>query len=115
VNSRRSARKLRRYVTALDFTLTDDGVRIPIRAKPRASKSRVVGVREGRLEVAVAAPPTEGAANEELTRVIARFLEVPARSVAIVSGAGSRQKLVAVQGVGEARLLTALGRAPAPK
>jgi len=34
--------------------------------KPRASKSRILGVREGMLEVALAAPPVDGEANAEL-------------------------------------------------
>jgi hypothetical protein len=71
---------------------------VPIRVwvKPRARTSRVLGLRGGVLEVAVAAPPTDGRANEELVRVLARHFGVPASAVSIVSGAGGRSKLVAL-------------------
>lgn len=91
-------------MTELDVKAFPDGVRIWVHAKPRASKSRVLGVRSGALDVAVAAPPVEGEANAELLRTLARHLGVPARAVRIVSGAGSRQKLVEVLGVTETEL-----------
>ena len=44
----------------------------------------------------VAAPPVDGAANEELTRFLARALEVPARAVEIIGGHTSKTKRVRV-------------------
>jgi uncharacterized protein (TIGR00251 family) len=78
----------------------DGVVRLQIHAKPRAKKSRVVRVREdGSLEVALAAPPVDGAANEELVRVLARALDVARRSVEIVRGQTAHTKLVAIEGL----------------
>lgn len=92
-------------LSALELTETAEGVRFEVHAKPRASKSRVVGVRERALDVALAAPPVEGAANAELVATLARALSVPRRAVTIVRGETSRVKLVAVAGlaVDEAR------------
>jgi len=45
-----------------------------VRVVPRASKSSIAGERDGALRVRVAAPPVEGAANEELTRLLAQAL-----------------------------------------
>lgn len=84
----------------------DGGVSIRVRVKPRASKSRVLGEREGELEVAVAAPPVDGKANEELVRVLADYFEVPKSSVQIARGEGGRSKLVRL-GVVPARLTPA--------
>jgi uncharacterized protein (TIGR00251 family) len=64
-----------------------------VRVKPRASKSRVVGYKDGVLEVAVAAAPVDGAANEELVRTLAEHFDVPKSTIAIVSGQASRLKL----------------------
>jgi uncharacterized protein (TIGR00251 family) len=69
-----------------------------VRVVPRASKSAVVGEYDCALKVRVAAPPVEGAANEELTRFLAGELGVPARSVEIVSGHTSKTKAVRVHG-----------------
>lgn len=54
---------------------------------------------EGVLRARVAAPAVEGAANNALIRLLADELGVARRDVRIVAGAGSRQKLVVVDGV----------------
>jgi uncharacterized protein (TIGR00251 family) len=84
-------------------------VRIRVRVKPRASKSRILQVREGALEIAVAAPPIDGEANSELIRTLAAALSHAKSSIEIVSGEGSRSKLVAIAGLTEAELLAKLG------
>lgn len=70
------------------------GSTLRVRVKPRASKSRVVGMKDDALEVAVAAPPVDGAANDELLRTLALHYGVPKSTLAIVSGHNSRIKLV---------------------
>lgn len=70
---------------------------VRVRVKPRASKSRVIGYKDDVLEVAVAAPPVDGAANEELIRTLAEHFDVPKSTIAIVSGQGSRLKLVRIE------------------
>jgi len=74
-------------------------VRFEVRAKPRAKKSEVRGVRDGVLEVSLAAQPIEGAANAELIETLARALGVPKSSITIVHGATGRNKLVEIAGV----------------
>ena len=85
------------------------GLAFRVFAKTRASRSRVSGVRQGVLEVALAAPPVDGEANVELVRVISRALHVPKSAVRIVSGARSRTKLLLVSGVSEHELRSRLG------
>jgi len=80
-----------------------------VRAKPRAKKSKILGYKEGELEVALAAPPVDGAANEELVRVLAEALGVPARAVSIERGASGRHKRVRIEGVDAAALEATLG------
>ncbi len=67
------------------------------------------GVVDGVLRARVGAPAVEGAANNALVRLIAEELGVAKRDVQIVAGAGSRQKLVVVDGI-EAAAVT--GRWP---
>ena len=50
---------------ALEVEQRAEGVRIRVRVKLRASKCRILGVRDAVLEVALAAPPMDGAANAE--------------------------------------------------
>jgi uncharacterized protein (TIGR00251 family) len=92
----------------------DGAIRFEVHAKPRAKKSRLVGERGDALEIALAAPPVDGAANEELVRFVARLLGVPRRQVTLVRGETSREKLVAVSGLSLAEL-TALLQAALPQ
>jgi len=54
---------------------------------------------EGDLRVRVAAPPVEGKANRELLTFLARRLGVPPSHVSLLRGAGSRHKVVEVEGL----------------
>ncbi len=78
---------------------TATGIELLLHVQPRASRTRIAGEHGGRLKVQLAAPPVDGAANDELVRFLAELLAVPRRSVALVSGEGSRDKRVAVAGV----------------
>ncbi len=84
---------------AIRFEQRGDAVRIPVRAQPRASRSELAGEYDGALKVRLAAPPVEGAANEELVRFLARLLGVPKSAVRVVSGDTGRNKIVEVDGV----------------
>jgi len=72
---------------------------LTVRVIPRARKPGIVGVRDGTLVVRLQSPPVEGAANAELVRLIAEALDVPRRSVSIVSGEQTRLKRLRVEGV----------------
>jgi uncharacterized protein YggU (UPF0235/DUF167 family) len=80
-----------------------------VRLTPRAGANEVVGERGGALLVRVTAPPVDGRANDALCRLIAKRAHVGVRSVSVVRGAGAREKVVRVEGVGLAELRAALG------
>lgn len=82
----------------------DGALLFSVRVVPRAARSSVVGEHEGALRVRVAAPPVDGAANEELVRVLARALALPARNVEIKSGHASKVKQVLARGAARERL-----------
>jgi uncharacterized protein len=91
----------------LQYTEHEGALLFSVRVVPRASQSGVVGEHDGALRVRVAAPPVEGAANEELIRTLARALNVPSRAVEIRGGHASKLKQVRVQGA-QRRLLESL-------
>jgi uncharacterized protein (TIGR00251 family) len=84
---------------SLVITDRDGAVRFDVRARPRAPRTKLVGVKEGALEVAVAAPPVDGAANAELVRGLAAVFGVPARDVTVVAGQSGKRKIVEVRGI----------------
>ena len=83
----------------VQFSEDDRGITFAVRIVPRASSTAIVGDYEGALRIRVAAPPVEGAANRELIRFLAKKLKVPQNAVEIVSGAGSKRKIIRLQGV----------------
>lgn len=82
----------------LDAVARPGGVSLAIHVKPRSSRSAVLGVRAGRLEIAVHAPPVDGAANDELCETLAAWLGLPRSAVTVERGAGSRSKRVFASG-----------------
>lgn len=82
---------------------------LTVRLQPRARRMEVVGERAGAVVIRVTAPPVEGRANEALCKLIAKRAGVARGQVAIVRGAGSRDKLVRVEGIAPAALRRALG------
>ena len=75
-----------------------EGVTIAIHVQPRASRTEAAGIYGQALKIRVAAPPSDGAANAEVRRFIARHCDVPLSAVQILSGASTRQKRVFVRG-----------------
>ena len=75
--------------------------------QPGAARTGVAGLHGGRLKLRLAARALEGAANDELTAFLAARFGVSKRDVAILAGAKSRSKRVAVTGAqgGPERLL----------
>lgn len=78
---------------------TPTGVRLNVRVVPRSSRTKIDGVREGRLLIRVTAPPVDDAANDAVVETLARALDVPQRSVRIVTGATGRNKTVEIAGL----------------
>jgi uncharacterized protein len=81
--------------------LTSDatGVTLALVIQPRAGKTAVVGPHGDALKVRVAAPPVDGAANEELIDFLSAVLHVPKSSVTVRTGQTGRRKRVRVEGV----------------
>ncbi|WP_199424662.1 DUF167 domain-containing protein [Actinotalea solisilvae] len=71
-------------------------MRVGVRVRPGASRTRVGGEHAGRLVVAVAARAVDGAATEAALAAVAGAFGVRRRAVTLVSGATARDKVVAV-------------------
>jgi uncharacterized protein (TIGR00251 family) len=72
---------------------------LEIRVIPRSARTGVDGRRADAILIRLAAPPVEGAANDALIAFLSDTLDVPRRSIAIVSGVASRDKRVRVDGI----------------
>jgi hypothetical protein len=83
----------------IKLTAKDKWVSFAVRVQPRAARSQVAGEIDGALKLRLAAPPVDGAANEELIRLIAKLFDAPRSRVALIAGQSSKNKLVRVSGI----------------
>lgn len=77
-------------------------VRVTIRVKPGASRTRVGGQHDGALVVAVTAPAVDGRATEAALRALAEAVGLRRRDVMLVTGATGRTKAVEISAEGPA-------------
>lgn len=66
---------------------------------PRAGRTVIAGVRDGRVLVRLSAAPVDGAANDALITFFSTTFDVPRRSLHIVAGEKSRSKRIGVDGL----------------
>ena len=74
---------------------------IPVRVMPRSSRPGLGGWRTGahgreELEIRVAEPPADGAANDAVLKLLAKALGISRSELSIVSGATGRHKRIAI-------------------
>jgi hypothetical protein len=75
---------------------TADGITFWVLVQPRASRAGIVGTHEDALKIKLTAPPVEGAANKQCIEIVAKALERPKSTLAIVNGQTSRRKQILV-------------------
>jgi uncharacterized protein (TIGR00251 family) len=78
---------------------TQDGASLAVRAQPGARKSRIVGVHDGSLKVAVSAPPEDGRANDALIELLARTLGIRENRIRLSQGRSDRRKVFDIIGM----------------
>jgi uncharacterized protein len=74
-------------------------VRIEIYVQPRAAKTEIAGMHDGRIKIRLAAPPVDGTANAALIEFIASKLGIAKSRVRVVGGATGRRKMLEVDDV----------------
>jgi uncharacterized protein (TIGR00251 family) len=81
---------------------------LEVLVQPRASRTKLLGEHDGRLKIALAAPPVDGEANAALVELLADLLGVKKAQVSLAAGESGRRKRIRVEGVGEAEALRLL-------
>jgi uncharacterized protein (TIGR00251 family) len=85
--------------TMIEYTERNGALVFAVVASPRASRTEIVGEHDGALRVRLKAAPVDGAANEELIRILAKTFGVARADIQIISGHASKRKLVSVTGL----------------
>jgi uncharacterized protein (TIGR00251 family) len=84
----------------------DGCVTFDVLVQPRASRAKLGPIHDGRLKVAVTAPPVDGEANAAVIEVLAKAIGVARGAVRVIAGTSSRRKSVQVDGVARAAIET---------
>jgi uncharacterized protein (TIGR00251 family) len=98
----------------MGLRVTDGGgrVRFSVRVQPRASKSELAGEYGDAVRIRLAAPPVDGAANDELVAFLSSTFAVARKSVRILAGENARSKLIEIEGITERAVRDILSRMP---
>ncbi len=72
------------------------GAVFEVHVHPRAKRTAITGLLDGRVKLALASPPVDGRANGELQRFFARLFEVPRSAVQVIGGEHTRDKRVLI-------------------
>ncbi len=87
---------------------TAKGCRIHLHVVPRASRTAIAGLHDGRVKLAVAAPPVDGEANDAILRFLAKTLGLSRDAVTLGSGATGKRKTIEVEGLSSHEVRAAL-------
>jgi uncharacterized protein len=98
-------------LAARPWAVVPGGIALTVRLTPRGGRDAIDGIevlsdRRCVLKARVRAPASEGEANAELVRLIARALGVAPRSVILAAGATARIKRLTIAGEGAALVAT---------
>ena len=74
-------------------------ITVDILVQPRASRAKIGPMHDGRLKIAVTAPPVDGEANAAVVELIAKRLGIARGAIEIVAGTGSRKKTLRIANV----------------
>lgn len=94
---------------------TPQGAIFEVRVQPRAKRTAVLGVLDGRLKIALASPPIDGRANENLQRCFAELFNVSRSAVILLAGEHSRIKRVLISNHRSTEVRSAIEHALAAK
>ncbi len=83
----------------MDVEAKEGYVLLKVRVQPKSSRNQIVVEADGRVRVALTAPPVEGAANKSLCDYLAKLFDIPRHSVTVVRGDKSREKTVRLDGL----------------
>jgi uncharacterized protein (TIGR00251 family) len=82
------------------LTEVEGGLRLLVKATPKARRNEIGGVRDGRLLVKVTAAPEAGKANAAVIKLLSKAWRIPASAFELISGATSREKAFLIRGAG---------------
>ena len=88
-------------VDELALEVTAEGIRLPVRAQPKARRNGLTGIHDAALKVAVTQAPEKGKANAALVKVLASQLGLSRVQIQLVAGETSSRKSFLISEIDE--------------
>lgn len=85
-------------MTPIWLKQTSTGITLSLRCQPGAKQTKVLGLHDDSLKIALQAPPLENKANALLITWLSKRLKVPQKQIQFLSGHNSRKKRIEIQG-----------------
>jgi len=85
------------------------GVVLAVRVNPKSSKSKIAGIIGEELKITLNAPPVDGKANKELTKLLSKTFSIPKSNITLLSGETSRSKRLLLNGLDAQDVIDILG------
>ena len=92
----------------LNLLETEEGIILPVRIQPRASKDEIVGEYNGALKIKLTSPPVEGEANRRCIEFLSKRFKIAKSQLEIIKGEKSKDKLIKIIGLRRADVLNIL-------
>ena len=77
---------------------TPSRITLSLHCQPGAKQTKVLGLHDDCLKIALQAPPLENKANALLVAWLSKQLKVPQKQIQFISGQNSRKKRIEIQG-----------------
>ena len=76
---------------------TPSGITLSLHCQPGAKQTKVLGLHDDCLKIALQAPPLENKANALLVAWLSKQLKVPQKQIQFISGQNNRRKRIEIQ------------------
>ena len=83
----------------IPFKKTKDGITIEVKVEPRSSRAEIRGVMGSVLKVKLTSAPVDGAAKRQLIEILSKEFGITKRSIKIVKGETSKNKVIKIEGI----------------
>ncbi|QWD62626.1 DUF167 domain-containing protein [Polynucleobacter sp. MWH-UH25E] len=73
-------------------------ITLSLHCQPGAKQTKVLGLHDDCLKIALQAPPLENKANTLLVAWLSKQLKIPQKQIQFISGQNNRRKRIEIQG-----------------
>ena len=85
-------------MTPIWLKQTPSGITLSLHCQPGAKQTKVLGLHDDCLKIALQAPPLENKANTLLVAWLSKQLKIPQKQIQFISGQNNRRKRIEIQG-----------------